>query len=62
MVHKSDEEEDDILSAVAAMTQRDAVVQSQLPEPVRAEPERAAEGPSWSDLEASTAYTAAYQP
>ena len=54
MVHKSDEEEDDILSAVAAMKRRDADVQSQLPQAASAEPEEEAVGPSWSDLEAST--------
>lgn len=56
VVHKSDEEEDDILSAVAAMKQRDADVQSRLPEASRAEPEEEAVGPSWSDLEASSSH------
>lgn len=61
MVHKSDEEEDDILSAVAAMKQRDAVVQSQLPAAVGSEPQEEAGGPSWSELEASTPQTSSYQ-
>ena len=52
VVHKSDEEEDDILSAVAAMTQRDADLQSQFPKAAKAEAEEEAVGPSWSDLEA----------
>lgn len=56
VVHKSDEEEDDILSAVAAMKQRDADVQSQLPQAARAEPEEEAVGPNWSDLEASSSH------
>ena len=56
VAHKSDEEEDDVLSAVAAMKQRDADVQSQLPQAAGAEPEEEAVGPSWSDLEASAAH------
>lgn len=54
MVHKSDEEDDDILSAVAAMKQRDADVQSQLPKAAKAKLEEEAVGPSWSDLEVMT--------
>lgn len=55
VVHKSDEEEDDILSAVAAMKQRDAELQPQLPKEATAVGvAEEAVGPSWSDLEAST--------
>lgn len=53
VAHKSDEEEDDILSAVAAMKQRDADVQLQLPPAARTEPEEEAVRPSYSGLEAS---------
>lgn len=58
--HKSDEEENDVMAAVAAMTQRDAQIQSQLPkaagqqagQAVDAAAAEEALGPSWSDLEA----------
>ena len=58
--HKSDEEENDVMAAVAAMTQRDAHIQSQLPkaagqqagQAVDAAAAEEALGPSWSDLEA----------
>lgn len=53
--HKSDEEEDDVMAAVAAMTKRDAQLQEQLPKAAchAADPAAAEEalGPSWSDLE-----------
>ncbi|KAL0041444.1 hypothetical protein WJX79_003656 [Trebouxia sp. C0005] len=54
--HKSDEEEDDVMAAVAAMTKRDAQLQEQFPKAAShaADPAAAEEalGPSWSDLEA----------
>lgn len=54
MVHKSDEKEEDILSAVAAMKQRDADLQPQLQQAATAVGvAEEAVGPSWSDLEAS---------
>ena len=53
VVYKSDEEDQDILSMVAAMKQRDAEMQSHLKAPEAAEePAEEAAGPSWSDLEA----------
>ena len=60
VVHKSDEEEDDIMSAVAAMKKRDAQLQLQLPTAAVAvaDPAAAEEsvGPSWSDLEVRLTY------
>ncbi|KAA6429418.1 MAG: DEAD-box ATP-dependent RNA helicase 17-like [Trebouxia sp. A1-2] len=51
--HKSDEEEDDVMAAVAAMTKRDAQLQEQFPKAAShaADPAAAEEalGPSWSD-------------
>ncbi|KAL3160790.1 hypothetical protein ABBQ38_009201 [Trebouxia sp. C0009 RCD-2024] len=54
VVHKSDEKEEDILSAVAAMKQRDADLQPQLQQAATAVGvAEEAVGPSWSDLEAN---------
>lgn len=51
-MHKSDEEDEDIMTAVAAMKQREADLQPQLPKAAASEAAEEAVGPSWSDLEA----------
>ena len=54
VVYKSDEEEEDIMTAVAALKQRDVDLQPQLPKAAASEAAEKAVGPSWSDPQAGS--------